>query len=64
MKNIFSGKPPQDESGTKKTFDGVEIKTRDELTVADAIRMKADGYEFEEVKKERKGYKKYIFKKK
>lgn len=63
MENIFK-KQPDDPRGVKKTFDGVEITTDEKITVADAIRLKADGYEFKDVKKGRRGLKKYIFNKK
>lgn len=63
MENVFK-KQPDGPIGVKKTPDGADITTDTNLTVADAVRLKADGYEFKDLKKQRWGLKKYIFNKK
>lgn len=62
MHKIFNH--PEDPTGIEKTDKQVVITTRDKVTVADAIRLKQDGYEFKDVQPQKKGFKKYIFNKK
>lgn len=53
----------QPREGVEVTPDGVTITKRNDLTVADAVRLSRVGYEFKTVKKQRRGgLKSYFFK--
>lgn len=65
MKNVRQILGEEKVAISKKTFDGVSVTppNGEELTVADAVKMSNNGYEFDDIKKGRYGEKNYIFNK-